>query len=171
MFCIKLPIGKYSSDVGLVEVENVAKTLFELSRDSDMDSHFDPAVHTLAAIEAGLPGHHAISCREIEDTEIPTDRYFRDAWEDTGAAVEVEMTKARIIHARAIKVAINPLIKIANEEIALSEDTGVGDLSLLREARRRLREMPISFDLSIFTTPEALKAAWPAGVDRPVIGG
>tara|TARA_R110000765_G_scaffold7073_1_gene23102 strand:+ start:242 stop:520 length:279 start_codon:yes stop_codon:yes gene_type:complete len=61
----------------------LTKTLFELSRTTDMDTHFDPAVHTLEAIAAGLLGHRALSLSaEIDDTDItPLDRYFRDAWE------------------------------------------------------------------------------------------
>jgi hypothetical protein len=59
----------------------LTKTLFELSRTTDMDTHFDPAVHTLEAIAAGLSGHRALSLSaEIEDEDVP-DRYFREAWE------------------------------------------------------------------------------------------
>jgi len=59
----------------------LTKTLFELSRTTDMDTHFDPAVHTREAIAAGLPGHRVLSLSaEIEDEDVP-DRYFRDAWE------------------------------------------------------------------------------------------
>ena len=45
----------------------LTKTLFEISRTSDMTTHFDPAVHTREA---------------IADTDVRSlDRYFRDAWE------------------------------------------------------------------------------------------
>jgi hypothetical protein len=61
----------------------LTKTLFELSRTTDVDTHFDPAVHTREAIAAGLPGHRTLSLSaEIEDTDVTSlDRYFRDAWE------------------------------------------------------------------------------------------
>jgi len=61
----------------------LTKTLFELSRTTDMDTHFDPAVHTREAIAAGLPGHRALLLSaEIEDIDVTSlDRYFRDAWE------------------------------------------------------------------------------------------
>jgi len=60
----------------------LTKGLFEHSRTTDMTTHFDPAIHTLEAIAAGLPGHrpHAL-LGECEDTDLPTDRYFRNAWE------------------------------------------------------------------------------------------
>jgi hypothetical protein len=60
----------------------LAKCLFNASRTTDTTTHFDPAIHTLEAIASGLPGHrpHAL-LGECEDTDLPTDRYFRNAWE------------------------------------------------------------------------------------------
>ena len=60
----------------------LTKTLFELSRTTDMTTHFDPAVHTREAIAAGISGHRALGLTaECEDTDLPSDRYFRNAWE------------------------------------------------------------------------------------------
>ena len=60
----------------------VTKALFELSRTTDMAGHFDPAVHTREVIAAGISGHRALALvGECEDTDLPTDRYFRNAWE------------------------------------------------------------------------------------------
>jgi prophage tail gpP-like protein len=60
----------------------LTKTLFELSRTTDRTTHFDPAVHTLVAIAAGISGHRALALTaECEDTDLPSDRYFRNAWE------------------------------------------------------------------------------------------
>jgi len=60
----------------------LTKTLFELSRTTDMTTHFDPAVHTRAAIAAGIAGHRALELTaECADTDLPSDRYFRNAWE------------------------------------------------------------------------------------------
>ena len=62
--------------------DTLAKTLFELSRTTDLTTHFDPAIHTLDAIADGISGHRALALTaECEDTDLPTDRYFRDAWE------------------------------------------------------------------------------------------
>ena len=60
----------------------LTKALFELSRTTDLETHFDPAVHTSEAIAAGLSGHRALALTgECEDTDLPSDRYFRNAWE------------------------------------------------------------------------------------------
>ena len=60
----------------------LTKTLFEHSRTTDRNGHFDPAVHTREVIAAGISGHRALSLTgEIDDADLPTDRTFRDAWE------------------------------------------------------------------------------------------
>jgi len=60
----------------------LTKTLFGMSRTTDMTTHFDPAIHTREAIAAGISGHRALALTaECEDTDLPTDRYFRNAWE------------------------------------------------------------------------------------------
>ena len=60
----------------------LTKTLFELSRTTDTTTHFDPAIHTREAIAAGITGHRALTVTaECEDTDLPSDRYFRNAWE------------------------------------------------------------------------------------------
>ena len=60
----------------------LTKILFELSRTTDTTIHFDPAVHTREAIAAGINGHRALALAgECEETDLPTDYYFRDAWE------------------------------------------------------------------------------------------
>jgi len=59
----------------------LTKTLFELSRTTDLTTHFDAAVHTREAIAAGISGHRALALTgECEDTDLPSDRYFREAW-------------------------------------------------------------------------------------------
>jgi len=61
---------------------NLEKHLFELSRTTDMESHFDPAVHTLEVIARGIEGHRPLAILgECDVSELPDDLYFRDAWE------------------------------------------------------------------------------------------
>ena len=60
----------------------LVKTLFELSRTTDVTTHFDPELHTLEAIATGIEGHRPlVVTAECENTDLPSDRYFRDAWE------------------------------------------------------------------------------------------
>jgi hypothetical protein len=50
---------------------------------TDAESHFDPEIHTLAALEAGISGHVPVTAHlvDVEDDDLPSDRYFRNAWE------------------------------------------------------------------------------------------
>lgn len=66
------------------------KSMFELSRTTDLDTHFDPLVHTLAAIAAGLPGHDPLFWVEMEDTDLPADRTDRAKWEIHNGGVRVK---------------------------------------------------------------------------------
>ena len=59
----------------------LAKTVFELSRTSDLITPFDPSAHTLDAIAQGIAGHRPLTPHDIERSDLPADRYFRDAWE------------------------------------------------------------------------------------------
>ena len=64
------------------EGNKLTKTLFELSRTTDMTTKFDASIHTREAIADGLAGHRALALTaECEDTDLPSDRYFRNAWE------------------------------------------------------------------------------------------
>lgn len=60
----------------------LTKTLFELSRTTDMNTRFDPVTHTREAIASGITGHRTLELiAECEGSELPSDLYFRDAWE------------------------------------------------------------------------------------------
>ena len=58
------------------------KMLFELSRTTDLDTHFNPGVHTLKRIESDLiEGHRSVRLLgDCLQSELP-DHTFRDAWE------------------------------------------------------------------------------------------
>lgn len=106
------------------------------------------------------------SCTNIvvcDHTEVPTDRTFRDAWEqDANKAVKVNMPKARIIHMDRIRQERNEKLK----KVSVSDEKPVPEIETIfvneRKAElEKLRDIPQTFDLEQFTTPEALKAAWP----------
>ena len=151
---------------------HLAKTMFELSRTTDRTTHFDPTVHTLAAIAAGLPGHTPLLCRECDESALPAEQAdrglkptFRDAWEDTGAAVQINMPKARVIHMNRIRATRDvELAKLDVPFMRAVEDSDVVEQVRITNLKRTLRDIPQTFDLSAYATPEELKAAWPAAL-------
>lgn len=152
----------------------LAKTLFELSRDTDMTTHFDPETHTLAALQAGIPGHTPITHRSCDESEIPdenADRLlgkptFRDAWEDTGTGIKVSIPKARGIHMDRIRVVRNrELAKLDLPYMRALEQGDAVEQTVIATKKQTLRDIPQTFSLAGFRTPDTLKAAWP--VDLP----
>ena len=155
----------------------LAKTLFELSRDgSDMTTHFDSAAHTLKAIAGGMPGHMPLACRECDDTDLPADRAdrnlgnptFRDAWEDTGTAVQTNMPKARLIHMGRIRSERDAALSALDVPFMRAVEAGdAAAQQRIAAEKQALRDIPQTFDLDGCATPEALGAAWPDGLARP----
>ena len=144
-----------------------AKTMFELSRDTDMVTHFDPDVHTLVAIAAGIPGHFPLSCHDCSEADLPDavvgDRYFRDAVEDTGTSIQVNMPKARVIHMDRIRTVRNAeLEKLDGSEQVAIRSGDTLEVDRIRALKTKLADIPQTFDLTLAVTPEELKALWPA---------
>lgn len=61
--------------------DELARTLFSLSRSADKTTRFDPAIHTLSNIASGISGHAPLEYHECDEDDLPADRYFRNAWE------------------------------------------------------------------------------------------
>jgi hypothetical protein len=101
----------------------------------------------------------------VERDTVPRDRIFREAW---AADLTVDMPKARLIHMNRIRVERDKELKRLDME--WSRKTAQGDTVGAANAeadRQRMRDLPQTFDLASATTPEALKARWPAGLSRP----
>lgn len=76
--------GEFSADVAIRKTRHehrLAKTMFELSRKGNLTEHFDPAIHTLETIAAGISGHFPLACVEMDDSTFPVSRAQRDNWE------------------------------------------------------------------------------------------
>jgi len=134
------------------ETISIDKAIFEETRDGDMETHFDPLIHTV----------RALTPREGDDDDLPTDRYFRDAWEDSGTAIDVNMPKARDVHMVQIRSARN--VELKKQDIEFTK--ALESLDTLEQARvaalkQKLRDLPTTFDLTLAPNPTALKALWP----------
>jgi len=155
----------------------LAKTMFELSRDGDTTTHFDPATHTLHKIATGIPGHVPLTSRECDEADLPREQdlrgkepTFRSAWEDTGTAIRVNMTKARAIHMGQIRqVRDEQLAKLDVPYMKALEAGNVPEQQRIATLKQTLRDIPQTFDLAKYRTPTTLKAAWPPDLPRPVV--
>ena len=90
------------------------------------------------------------------------DRYFRDACAWGGSDVVVDMPKARVIHMGRLRLARDKAL-VAQDTLYMKafESGDIAEQTRITNLKQRLRDLPQTFILSIFPTPEALKAAWP----------
>ena len=116
--------------------------------------------------EALLPeiGEHYI----VDESALPggavtvENDYWFEAWEWNGAAVEVNMAKARLIHMAHIRAARNKALAALDVPFMRAVETGdTAEQQRVAAEKRSLRDIPQTFDLDGCATPEALGAAWP----------
>tara|TARA_R100000306_G_C4336978_1_gene123245 strand:+ start:53 stop:544 length:492 start_codon:yes stop_codon:yes gene_type:complete len=102
--------------------------------------------------------------RIIDNSEVPSDRTFRNAWEDTGSAVQVNLPKARVLHMNVIRAARNA--ELSAKDITFMRAVEAGDASAqaaVATEKQVLRDIPATFDITTdVDTPEKLKAKWPS---------
>ncbi len=128
-------------------------------------------------IRYGLPNTHVF--HEVEDAVQRTrvldlaGTYFRygvfdtdaraGAWEmDVDGRPKVNMAKARVVHMDSIRVARNTgLAKLDTDYIRADETNDPAEKARVGTEKQTLRDIPQTFDLTAFTTPNTLKAAWP----------
>tara|TARA_R100001143_G_scaffold52818_1_gene48111 strand:- start:828 stop:1310 length:483 start_codon:yes stop_codon:yes gene_type:complete len=109
-----------------------------------------------------------VAHRVVEHTVIPSSRLFRNAWADDGAAVDVDMAKARTMHMDSIRGERNKkLVEMDVTFMRAVEDNDTDAQDAASTAKQALRDIPATFDLSPHANPDDLNAAWPDGLPRP----
>ena len=110
-----------------------------------------------------------VSWREINRDEIPQDRTYRNAWRDTGTAIEHNMTHARGIHMDRIRRQRDRELVKLDVPFMRAMESGNGAEKAIAGQKRHLRDLPANFDLTSATTVEELSRLWPEGLprDRP----
>jgi hypothetical protein len=101
----------------------------------------------------------------VETNPTPSNdvgRTFRDAWEDEGTKVQVNMAKARIIHMDRIRAARDEKLKSLDLDYMLAdEQNNQAEKDRIATQKQALRDLPATADLNQFAAPESLKAFWP----------
>jgi hypothetical protein len=101
-----------------------------------------------------------------EDTDLPADRTFRNAWERDGAApVKINMDKARKIATSAIRTERAPLLTELDKAFTRAQGQKDDKMADAVEAKRQaLRDAPADKRIAEAGDPESLKAAMKAVV-------
>lgn len=155
---IKNLVIAFSRPDGTVNICNPAST-FLLDRLNSGSTEAE----ALAACQAKSVPDDATNVEIMERSTIPTSRVFRNAWVKPGVgAPTVDMPKARDLHMVVIKrVRDKELVKL---DVAYMRSDEAGDNTLkasIATQKQALRDLPTTFDMSVYTTPDALEASWP----------
>jgi hypothetical protein len=119
---------------------------------------------TLEKWKSANPNEEYLSHREIEDGEVPTDRTFRNAWEDTGT-ISVNMPKARESHKDRIRAARAPLLAALDTEYMRADEAGDAEKKAAIAAEKQaLRDATKDPAIDAAKTPEDLKAVIPDAI-------
>lgn len=104
-----------------------------------------------------------LSIHPITEADVPTDRYFRNAWSHSDGGIHVDMPKAREIHRETLRRRRKPLLDALDTDYMRADETG----SLVLKAqialdKQALRDVTKDPRIDKAATPEELKAIIPA---------
>ena len=100
-----------------------------------------------------------LSYEIVEDSAIPTDRSFRNAWKQNSKTIETDMTKAREIHKTNIRTARVPKLVELDIEFQRALETSA-DTSTIVAKKQTLRDAPSASGISTAASEADLKAQW-----------
>jgi len=114
--------------------------------------------------------HYIVDERDLPGGSISEDNdYFFDAWEWVDGAVVEARAKCETIHMGRIRVARDKeLVALDVPYMRALEVGDVDEQTRIAGLKQALRDIPQTFDLSGYTSVADLKAAWPAGLPRPL---
>ena len=110
------------------------------------------------------------SVREISESDIPVNRTvaLRDAWEDDGSKINVNLTKARACKTNEIRPERNKRLSDLDVSFMRAVEAGdTGQQSSIATLKQKLRDLPatIQSDLNALDTPDKLEKfqpEWPS---------
>ena len=107
----------------------------------------------IKAVPSGL------SYEIVEDSAIPTDRSFRNAWKQNGKTIETDMTKAKEIHKINIRLARKDKLAELDIEFQKALETSASTTDIVSK-KQALRDAPADSAIASADTEAKLKAQW-----------
>ena len=95
----------------------------------------------------------------VEDSVIPTDRTFRDAWIQDSKTIKTDMAKAKEIHKTNIRNARAPNLADLDVEFQKALETGASTTDIVAK-KQALRDAPADSGIAAASDAAALKAQW-----------
>ena len=100
-----------------------------------------------------------LSYEIVEDSAIPTDRSFRNAWKQNSKTIETDMTKAKEIHKDKIRIARTPKLAELDIEFQKALETSSSTTDIVAK-KQLLRDAPAASGISTAASEADLKAQW-----------
>ena len=104
-----------------------------------------------------------LSYEIVEDSAIPTDRSFRNAWKQNGKTIETDMTKAKEIHKTNIRKARIPKLAELDIEYQRATETSANTSDIVAK-KQALRDAPAASGISTASNTTELKAQWDTSI-------
>ena len=95
----------------------------------------------------------------VEDSVIPTDRTFRDAWIQDSKTIKTDIAKAREIHKTKIREARTPKLAELDVEFQKALETSSSTTDIVSK-KQALRDAPADSAIASADTEAKLKAQW-----------
>jgi len=100
-----------------------------------------------------------LSYEIVEDSVIPTDRSFRNAWKQNSKTIETDITKAKEIHKINIRNARTPKLAELDIEFQKALETSASTTDIVSK-KQALRDAPADSAIASADTEAKLKAQW-----------
>ena len=100
-----------------------------------------------------------LSYEIVEDSVIPTDRTFRNAWKQNNKTIETDIAKAREIHKNNIRNARTPKFAELDIEFQKALETSSSTTDIVSK-KQTLRDAPADSGIASADTAAKLKAQW-----------
>jgi len=107
----------------------------------------------IKAVPSGL------SYEIVDDSVIPTDRLFRDAWKQNSKIIETDIAKAKEIHKTNIRNARTPKLAELDIEFQKALETSASTTDIVAK-KQALRDAPADSAINSATSEAELKSQW-----------
>ena len=111
-----------------------------------------------------------LSYEIVEDSVIPTDRSFRNAWKQNSKTIETDIAKAKEIHKTNIRNAREPKLAELDIEFQKALETSTSTTDIVNK-KKALRDAPADSAITSADTEAKLKAQWNTSIlgDSPYV--
>lgn len=122
-----------------------------------------PSVSECLAKWTPLQRQLVVSSKLINKTDLPVDRTFRDSWRHDGTTFLIDMATARETWRNRMRKARLPLlVKLDQDYLRADETSNLTSKQQIAAQKQALRDVTGDPLIEVATTPDELKAVWPA---------